>query len=354
MLSDFLASLHTRRAAYRGISLALLGISIFFAVRNGEMYISLLQHFGAFAATWAIPGADVTVPMGQIGMVALQVLLTLTFVYLGFYLSTHQTYVLEAQLSRIQRHAAKSGADAGKELKAARSTFNWIIWFVIASDVASATYVIFASMPNLSPASFTSITLDAEILAALVAWSVLVFVEFKIGPFLLALAESLPAERKQEFALQGIEQAQEIKARAMSIVVKEARNMDLARAQAIVRQTAERRIEQEDDPLMQDLLRELQDIAPQGPGAQPVPPRPVTIKEEPAEEVPPLEVEPAAEPRALRDPKIVTGQFKAVSADDLAPAVNGHQSKGGKAGTPGSFRTTYEERWGNESEEDIE
>ncbi len=260
MLSDFLASLHTRRAAYRGISLALLGISIFFAVRNGEMYISLLQRFHAFDATWTIPGADLTMPIGQVAMVALQVLLTLTFVYLGFYLSTHQSYVLEAQLARIQRRAKAAGTDATKEIKAARTTFNLIIWFVIASDVASAMYVILASMPNLRLASFTSITLDGEVLGALVAWSFLVFVEFKIGPFLLALAESLPEEDKQELAVAGIKQIQGMKHKALGIVTKAAKEMDLPRAMEIIEQSAQRRIDEEHDPVMQDFLRELHDI----------------------------------------------------------------------------------------------
>ncbi len=263
MIGDWLASLHTRRAAYRGISLALLGLAIFFAVRIGEMYTALLTRFGAGTAMWNVPILNVTLPAGAIGLFLVQATITIAFAYLGFYLSTHQAYVLEALQERVRKLAKERGMDPAQAARKAEGQFGWAIWLVIANDIASSVYVVFSGVPNLSIQRVSvDISLDIEMAAAIVAWTVIVILEFKLGPFLLALAESLPSERKQQLALEGIEQVQALKHKALGIVASEGRKrMDVNQAKQIIQRTAQRRIEEEDDPTMRDFLRELQDIA---------------------------------------------------------------------------------------------
>lgn len=181
--------LHTRRTTYALLIFAILGLEAFFGWRAGEFYAFLFKPVASSATLIIVT-------------VAVSVFLTI----FGFVLSTHFRYALESMLER----ATKAAQSTAKSVKAPttpkrawtpRLCIGAAIALVIAHDVAGAAYLVYvANTPS-----------QALFIIAMIGMCSLVALPFLVGPFTLALAESLPKERQEEFLAEALRGAWSLK-----------------------------------------------------------------------------------------------------------------------------------------------
>lgn len=242
-IADLVANIHTRKGAYHLITGGILLLEGVFAYRIQAMYGALLESFGVGQATLPIPMTEWSLPIGAIGLFIIEVALFLAFLALGFAYATHRQYAIEALVRRINRIAKQEQLDPTQvriqaEMKKAREDSDWMMWGLIANDIAAGIYIIIAGSKQLTLASLqTNISQDLLIGMAIVGWTVVVFLPFKAGPFTLALAESLLDEQKETFATRGTAALMDLQEKALNTVLKGKQKMEYDQALALVMHT---------------------------------------------------------------------------------------------------------------------
>lgn len=166
--------LHSRRAAYYGLLVAGLATCIVFGWRIEE--------------TWAILFANLEFWY----LIGLRVFIGVTFAILGFVLSTHQRYGLEAVLKRIHDRdlpGMRDEKDKKKATASAKRYVKWAVAFVLLNDFAAALYLVLTEVRQ-------EWYMDA---LAMIVLAGIIGLPYLLGHWTLALAESVPAEQEELF-----------------------------------------------------------------------------------------------------------------------------------------------------------
>lgn len=237
-----LTRLHTRQWAYGALTLSVLGLEAFLGWRAEEMYAALL---GTFAS--------------PLELLLVRLVIGVSVAVFGFVLATHRQYGLEAQLERIKdKESRLDGFDANALRRHARRNLFLAMAFVIIHDIAGAIYLILASQPGLTLTTFeANVVLDLQLIMATLGMTAIVFIPFLIGHFTLALAESLPAEHRQRYAVEGLAYLRDGKLAAVQKVANETRKMSAEGALLLLERSAGHDLAALHDPLIREFQEEL-------------------------------------------------------------------------------------------------
>ncbi|GEM_PF-7060249 len=237
-----LIRLHTRAWAYGALTLSVLGLEAFLGWRAEEMYAALL---GSFAS--------------PVELLIVRLVIGVSVAIFGFVLATHRQYGLEAQLERIKEKEGKlDGFDARKLRKRARRNLFLAMTFVIVHDVAGAIYLILASQAGLTLATLEgNAVLAIQLSMAALGMTAMVFLPFLIGHFTLALAESLPAEQAQQYAVEGLAHLRGVKLTAVEKIAKDTRRLSAEGAWLLLERSAGNDLSQIENSLIREFQQEL-------------------------------------------------------------------------------------------------
>lgn len=265
-IRDLFTNLHTRKAAYKLLTGGIFLLEAVFAYRVTVMYGALLEAFGVSQATLPIPMTDWTLPVGGIVLFLIQAALFLAVLALGFAYATHRQYAIEALIRRINRlakqdHLDPDHAQVKADIARARKESRWMMWGLIANDIAAGVYIVIAGSKQITMTSLkTDFSQDLLILFAIAGWTIMVFIPFWAGAFTLALAESLLEEQKETFALRGTAALMDLQEKALTNVLEGQDQLDREKSLQLVLQTGKHATSSTENEQLQEFLARLQEF----------------------------------------------------------------------------------------------
>ncbi len=194
--------LHTKSATYKLITFAVFGLECIFGWRTGAMYQAALSE--VIANSWEVWG--------------LTVLFSVAVAVFGFALATHRQYGMEAISKRLQQLQLPDTSFPKHAIASERWLLRLAMVFFIIQDIAGVIYSFFGH----------GATPTFPLIAATVSMSGFTIVPFFTGHMTLALAESLPAEKRDQFYATLFDLWQDALVGAAAKWAKQARSADPA------------------------------------------------------------------------------------------------------------------------------